>query len=179
MKLNDGFTKMESLTYLANSLNLNLQHLPIQAHDIYQESKGNVTNFFPFKSILANCDLYFQGSPMVLSLLVPLLAGSTRFNSLLRDRTQRPGNLSTVDVQRWDHNLKVLRDRGYTRKINHNSEYYDTIDEAIAMSINDLTGDAKEAFYDFVIFLDDVNIPAAVFKFLFAPFLISLKFYDY
>lgn len=100
---------------------------------------------------------------MVLSLLVPLLSGASRYSSLLRDRTLR-AELPLVDVQRWEHYLKVLRDRGYTSKINHNSEYYDTIDEAIAMSINDLTGDAKEAFYDFVIFLDDVNIPAAVYS---------------
>ena len=59
VKLNDGFTQMESLTYLANSLNLDLKDLPMQAHDIYKESKGSSMNCSSFEGHLDYDDLYF------------------------------------------------------------------------------------------------------------------------
>ncbi len=41
VKVQDGFTQEESLSYLANCLNISEQDLPEQADQIYSESKGN------------------------------------------------------------------------------------------------------------------------------------------
>ena len=41
VKVQDGFTQEESLSYLANCLNISEQELPEQADQIYSESKGN------------------------------------------------------------------------------------------------------------------------------------------
>lgn len=88
------------------------------------------------------------GSPMVLSLLAPLLA----------ERGERP----RINVHRWDHYLGRLRDRKYTDLKCHTSYSYGTIDEAIAISFEHLDQETKHSFKDFVIFLDDVYIPATV-----------------
>ena len=42
VKVQDGFTQEESLSYLANCLNISEDELPEQADQIYSESKGNV-----------------------------------------------------------------------------------------------------------------------------------------
>jgi hypothetical protein len=41
VKVQDGFTQEESLSYLANCLNISEQDLPELADQIYSESKGN------------------------------------------------------------------------------------------------------------------------------------------
>ena len=40
IKVHDGFTQEESMTYLANCLQLTVEELPDQAYQIYSESKG-------------------------------------------------------------------------------------------------------------------------------------------
>lgn len=40
VKVQDGFTREESLSYLANCLNISERDLPEQADEIYSESKG-------------------------------------------------------------------------------------------------------------------------------------------
>lgn len=85
---------------------------------------------------------------MVLSLLAPLLS-------------ERSGRQS-IDVQRWDHYLGKLRDRKYTQMKRHGPYNYETINEAIAISFHHLDQETKHMLNDFVIFLDDVNIPAPV-----------------
>lgn len=40
VKVQDGFTQEESMSYLANCFNISAQELPEQANDIYLESKG-------------------------------------------------------------------------------------------------------------------------------------------
>ncbi|XP_046440097.1 apoptotic protease-activating factor 1-like isoform X2 [Daphnia pulex] len=131
VKVQDGFTQEESLCYLANCLNISEQDLPEQADQIYSESKG---------------------SPMVLSLLAPLLA--------------ERGDRQRIDVHRWDHYLGKLRDRKYTQIRRHGSYNYETINEAISISFDHLDEDTRHSLKDFVIFLDDVNIPAPVLQIL-------------
>lgn len=131
VKVQDGFTQEESMSYLANCFNISAQELPEQANDIYLESKG---------------------SPMVLSLLAPLLA----------DR----GEYQRIDAHRWDHYLGKLRDRRYTQLKRHGSYNYETINEAIAISFDHLDQETRRSLNDFVIFLDDVNIPAPVLQVL-------------
>lgn len=46
VKVQDGFTQEESLSYLANCLNISEEELPEQADQIYSESKGNVQKCF-------------------------------------------------------------------------------------------------------------------------------------
>jgi len=131
IKVQDGFTQEESMTYLANCLQISEQDLPEQADQIYSESKG---------------------SPMVLSLLAPLLA-------------ERRGP-HRIDPHRWDHYVGKLRDRKYTQMRRQGSYNYATITEAISISFNQLDADTRQYFNDFVIFLDDVNIPSAVLEVL-------------
>jgi len=85
---------------------------------------------------------------MVLSLLAPLLAE--------RRGPQR------IDPHRWDHYVGKLRDRKYTKMRQQGSYNYATVTEAIAISFDQLDADTRQYFNDFVIFLDDVNIPSAV-----------------
>lgn len=88
------------------------------------------------------------GSPMVLSLLAPLLA--------------ERGEHVRIDTGRWDHYVGKLRDRKYTQMRRQGSYNYETINEAISISFDQLDPDTRLFFNDFVIFLDDVNIPSAV-----------------
>lgn len=88
---------------------------------------------------------------MVLSLLAPLLV--------------ERGDRQRIDVHRWDHYLGKLRDRKYTEIRRHGSYNYETINEAISISFDHLDEDTRHSLKDFVIFLDDVNIPAPVSKF--------------
>ena len=83
----------------------------------------------------------------MLSLMVPLLSD--------------PGR-RRIDTERWDHYLGKLRDRKYTELRRHGSYNYQTINEAIAISFDHLDPETRLALKDFVIFLDDVNIPAPV-----------------
>ena len=85
---------------------------------------------------------------MVLSLLAPLLA-----------ERREP---QSIDTGRWDHYLGKLRDRKYTHLKRHGSYNYETINEAITISFDHLDQDTRHSLKDFVIFLDDVNIPAPV-----------------
>lgn len=85
---------------------------------------------------------------MVLSLLAPLLC--------------ERGNRHCINTQRWDHYLGKLRDRKYTQLRRHGSYNYETINEAIAISFDHLDQETRHSLKDFVIFLDDVNIPAPV-----------------
>ena len=88
---------------------------------------------------------------MVLSLLAPLLA--------------ERGERQRIDVHRWDHYLGKLRDRKYTQLRCHGSYNYETVNEAIAISFDHLDKETRHSLNDFVIFLDDVNIPAPVSSF--------------
>lgn len=90
---------------------------------------------------------------MVLSLLAPLLATSH----------QRGG---VIDTRRWDYYLTKLRDRKYSQLKRNSSYNYATINEAIGISLADLDQETRHLLHDFVIFLDDVNIPAAVLQVL-------------
>lgn len=102
---------------------------------------------------LLNIQVYCAGSPLVLSLLAPLLA----------DR----GGRKPVDPHRWEHYIGKLRDRKYTQMRRQSSPYsYETINEAIAISFDNLDAETRCALNDFVIFLDDVNIPAKVPRFV-------------
>ena len=48
IKVQDGFTQEESLSYLANCLNISAEELPQQADQIYSESKGSIKFHFKF-----------------------------------------------------------------------------------------------------------------------------------
>ena len=85
---------------------------------------------------------------MVLSILAPVLA----------DR----GSPQRIDAHRWDHYVGKLRDRKYTQIKRQGSYSYETVNEAIAISVDHLDEDIRNLLNDFVIFLDDVNIPAPV-----------------
>jgi apoptotic protease-activating factor len=134
IKIQDGFTHAESIKFLADYLGIDQDELPEQANQIYTESKG---------------------SPMVLSLLDPLL---------VQRGNQRQQQV--IDTGRWDHYLGKLRDRRYSQLKRNSSYNYETINEAIAISFGDLDDDTRDLLNDFVIFLDDVNIPAPVLQVL-------------
>jgi len=130
IKIQDGFTHAESIKFLADYLGIDQDELPEQANQIYAESKG---------------------SPMVLSLLAPLL---------VQRGNQRQQQV--IDIGRWDHYLGKLRDRRYSQLKRNSSYNYETINEAIAISFGDLDAETRALLNDFVIFIDDVNIPAPV-----------------
>lgn len=49
VKVQDGFTQEESLSYLADCLNISEQDLPAQANQIYSECKGYFLKFCQIK----------------------------------------------------------------------------------------------------------------------------------
>ncbi len=85
---------------------------------------------------------------MVLSILAPVLAD--------RRSPQR------IDPGRWDHYVGKLRDRKYTEMKRQDSYSYETINLSIGISFDHLDDKIRNLLNDFVIFLDDVNIPAQV-----------------
>ena len=85
---------------------------------------------------------------MVQSILAPVLADR---------RTPQ-----WIDVHRWGHYLSKLQDRQYTQIKRQGSYSCETVNEAIAIRVDHLDEDIRDLLNDFVIFLDDVNIPAPV-----------------
>ena len=82
-----------------------------------------------------------KGSPLVISLV----------GSLLKDHPQR-----------WESYLKKLQEKKYSRLRKASSYEYESVDEAMGISLEQLAKDSKDLYSDFAIFDEDVKVPAKV-----------------
>ncbi|XP_072034460.1 apoptotic protease-activating factor 1-like [Amphiura filiformis] len=82
-----------------------------------------------------------KGSPLVISLI----------GSLLKDHPHR-----------WESYLKKLQEKKYSRLRKASSYEYESVDEAMGMSLEQLAKDSKDLYSDFAIFDEDVKVPAKV-----------------
>ena len=81
------------------------------------------------------------GNPLVISLI----------GGLLRDHPHR-----------WEYYLKKLKEKKYSRLRKASSYGYESVDEAIGVSVDQLGGESRELYFDFVIFDAGVKISAKV-----------------
>ena len=91
----------------------------------------------------------WSGNPLVISLV----------GGLLRDHPNR-----------WEYYLKKLRDKKYSRLRKASSYEYESVDEAMGVSVDQLPEESRELYFDFVVFDAGVKISAkvsAVFQFWF------------
>ena len=58
--------------------------------------------------------------------------------------------------------LQKLQEKKYSRLRKASSYEYESVDEAMGMSLEQLAKDSKELYFDFAIFDEDVKIPAKV-----------------
>ena len=82
-----------------------------------------------------------KGSPLAISMI----------GALLKDRPNR-----------WKYYLKLLQKRKMNRLKKTSSYEYESLQEAVSMSINNLPGDVREFYEDFAVFDDDMKIPTKV-----------------
>ncbi|XP_071809613.1 apoptotic protease-activating factor 1-like [Asterias amurensis] len=86
-----------------------------------------------------------KGNPLVISLV----------GGLLRDHPNR-----------WEYYLKKLRDKKYSRLRKASSYEYESVDEAMGVSVDQLPEESRELYFDFVVFDAGVKISAKVLSVL-------------
>ncbi|XP_022083681.1 apoptotic protease-activating factor 1-like [Acanthaster planci] len=86
-----------------------------------------------------------KGNPLVISLI----------GGLLRDHPHR-----------WEYYLKKLKEKKYSRLRKASSYEYESVDEAMGVSVDQLPDESRELYFDFVIFDGGVKISAKVLSIL-------------